>query len=365
MDLRQSALPPPVAAPDNRAMDNATPTSITSTGAAGAASPLPAPPVSSPGPVNALEVAHLTKTFGGTRALDDLSVSVPVGQIVALLGQNGAGKTTLLDIALGLQRPDAPGPGDAPVGGARLFGMAPRGAIRRSLVGVVHQTGALLPEYTVRQTLQVFGGMHAHSLPLGQVLEQADLTTLAGRRVGKLSGGEQQRVRLALALLPDPLLLVLDEPTAGMDALARRAFWQLMRAQADAGRTIVFATHYLAEAQDFAQRTIIVKAGRIVADAPTDELRHRNTSSSLRLCLPDEGGAGAHAAGDADRADLERRLRALPGSDDWLIEWPEGAVTIQGSGLDAAARLLLGVPGAHDLEIVPSSLEDVFAELTR
>jgi len=319
-------------------------------------------PPADPIGTDALTVTSLTKSYGGTRAVDDVSLTVPIGQVVALLGQNGAGKTTLIDLALGLQRPDS--------GRALLFGLPPRQAIRRSLVGVVHQSGALLPDHTVRQTLQVFGGMHAHCLPLDQVLADADLTALAGRRVGKLSGGEQQRVRLALALLPDPLLLILDEPTAGMDALARRAFWRLMRAQADAGRTIVFATHYLAEAQDFAQRTVIVKDGRIIADAPTDEIRHRNTTSSLRISLPcavappvtaprDEDGPGS-----ARQAALERALRALPGASDWLIAWPEGAVTIQGPALDAAARLLLEVPGTHGLEIVPSSLEDAFAEIT-
>ncbi len=330
--------------------------------------------------VAALTVTDLTKRYGRTRAVDNISLTVATGQVVALLGQNGAGKTTLIDLALGLQRPDS--------GEARLFGLPPRQAIRRSLVGVVHQTGALLPDYTVDQTLRVFGGMHTRCLALDQVLADADLTGLARRRVGKLSGGEQQRVRLALALLPDPLLLILDEPTAGMDAMARRAFWRLMRSQADAGRTIVFATHYLAEAQDFARRTVIVKDGRVIADAATDEIRHRNTTSSLRISLPrvvgtsldtpvglarDEDGPGSAGAprgrsagqiGSVDRATVERALRALPGASDWLIEWPEGAVTIQGSGLDSAARLLLDVPGAHGLEIVPSSLEDVFAELT-
>ena len=307
----------------------------------------PAEAPSSPTSRPAIDVAGITQTFGATRAVDDVTLSVPQGQIVALLGQNGAGKTTLIDIALGLQRPDA--------GRARLLGMEPREAIRRSLVGVVHQTGALLPEYTVEQTLRVFGGMHAHHLPFAQALEEADLTRLARRPVGKLSGGEQQRVRLALALLPDPLLLILDEPTSGMDALARRAFWTLMRTQAEAGRTIVFATHYLAEAQDFAERTIIVKDGRVLTDAPTAEVRRLDTTRTLRISLDiDEGG----------RRSLDRALRALPGSSEWLVEWPDGAVVIQGSSLDDAARLLLGQQGASDLEIVPSTLEDVFAALT-
>lgn len=295
--------------------------------------------------VSAIDVQDVHKAFGTTHAVDGISLSIHPGEVVALLGRNGAGKTTLIDLVLGLQEPDS--------GSTSLFDMSPRAAIRRSLVGVVHQSGALLPEYTVAQILRVFAGTHAHPLPLDQVLAETDLTHLAKRRVGKLSGGEQQRVRLALALLPDPMLLILDEPTAGMDALARREFWQLMRTQAAAGRTLVFATHYLAEAQDFAERTVIVKDGRILMDAPTEEVRHLDSSRSLSIRL-DEG----------DHSTLEARLRALPGARDWLIEWPQGSVTIQGSDLDDAARLLLGEPGAHDIEVVASSLEDVFTSLT-
>ena len=296
-------------------------------------------------PLRALAVHDVRKSFGSTQAVDGITLSVHPGEVVALLGRNGAGKTTLIDMVLGLQQPDS--------GTTSLFGMSPRAAIRRSLVGVVHQTGALLPNFTVEQTLRVFAGAHSHPLPVDRVLEETDLAGLARRPVVKLSGGEQQRVRLALALLPDPLLLILDEPTAGMDALARREFWKLMAGQAATGRTIVFATHYLAEAQDFAHRTVIVKDGRVIADAPTEEVRHLDTSRSLRISI-DEGA----------RATLEPRLRALPGADEWLIEWPRGEVTINGSDLDDAARVLLAHPGAHDLEIVASSLEDVFTALT-
>ena len=297
-------------------------------------------------PVDAIDVHDIRKTFGSTRALDGVDLQVPVGQIVALLGKNGAGKTTLIDIILGLQHSDS--------GTATLFGMTPREAVRHSLVGVVQQTGALLPDYTVIQTLRVFGGAHAHPLPYDRVLAETDLTHLARRKVGKLSGGERQRVRLALALLPDPLLLILDEPTAGMDAVARLRFWELMRAQAQAGRTVVFATHYLAEAQDFAERTIIVTRGHISIDASTDEVRHLDTTRTLRMTADDS----------ADLAGAIDSLRTLPGSQDWLIETPPALVTIQGSSLDDAARLLLSTPGLHGLEIVASSLEDVFTSLS-
>lgn len=301
----------------------------------------------------AIEATGIRKSFGTTKAVDGVDLTVTTGSIAALLGKNGAGKTTLIDIILGLQRPTT--------GTVRLFGMAPRDAIRRSLVGVVHQTGALLTDYTVRQALTVFAATHTHTLPLAEVLAETHLTSLAGRRLGKLSGGEQQRVRLELALLPDPELLILDEPTAGMDATARREFWALMRAQAERGRTIIFATHYLAEAEEFAQRTIIMKAGRLAADAPTDVLRRTGALRTLRILTP-----------STHRDEARARLAALaaPGPEHIIRVEPvpsqEGLdeVTVQTEDTDEAARQLLAMDGAHGLEIAASSLEDTFAQLT-
>ncbi|MDO5093918.1 MAG: ABC transporter ATP-binding protein [Propionibacteriaceae bacterium] len=301
----------------------------------------------------AIRATGIRKSFGTTKAVDGVDLTVTTGSIAALLGKNGAGKTTLIDIILGLQRPTE--------GTARLFGMAPRDAIRRSLVGVVHQTGALLTDYTVRQVLTVFAATHTRTVPLAEVLAETHLTGLAGRRVGKLSGGEQQRVRLALALLPDPELLILDEPTAGMDATARRDFWALMRAQAERGRTIIFATHYLAEAEEFAQRTIIMKAGRLVADAPTEVLRRAGALRTLRILIPSvhREEARARLAALATPGSVPAiRVEAVP-SQEGLDEF-----SVQSEDTDEAARQLLAVDGAHGLEIVASSLEDTFAQLT-
>lgn len=293
----------------------------------------------------AVDARGLHKSFGVTHAVDDTTLQIAPGEIVALLGQNGAGKSTLIDLLLGLQHADA--------GTVRLFGLSPREAIRRSLVGVVHQSGALLPDYTVTQLLRMFAATHVAPLPIDRVLAQTDLEGLAKRRIGKLSGGEQQRVRLALALLPDPVLLVLDEPTAGMDAVARRHFWELMGRQAEAGRTIIFATHYLAEAQDFAERTVIVRSGRVVADAPTDDLRRQYAHRTLSISI-DEG----------DAASVVATLRGRPGSSAWEVDTVDGRLVVKGADLDDAARTVLAFPGAHGLELVNSSLEDVFTALT-
>ncbi|WP_022869046.1 ABC transporter ATP-binding protein [Schaalia vaccimaxillae] len=320
----------------------------------------------------AISVAEVSKNFSSFTAVRDVNLDVPSGQIMALLGMNGAGKTTLIDMIIGFQKPTT--------GSTQIFGMAPRDAIRRGLVGVVHQTGALLPEYTVTQTLKLFAATHDQPLPLDDILERTDLTALAKRRVGKLSGGEQQRVRLALALLPDPQLLILDEPTAGMDAVARRRFWELMRHQADAGCTIVFATHYLAEAQDFAERTIIMRGGRIIRDGATEDIRRDATQSQLTISVPVSSVNEAEAA-----------LANLPQSDRWQVSWAdevgaassadtasadspaakrnrapaptERTLTVSGHDLDDAARALLNIAGTHSLELTSATLEDAFASL--
>jgi ABC-2 type transport system ATP-binding protein len=320
----------------------------------------------------AVRVRGVTKRYGDTWANRDISLTIFRGEIVALLGKNGAGKTTLIDAVLGLQNADS--------GTVEVFGRTPHEAIRRSLVGAMQQTGALLPEYTVAQLLSMFAATHVAPLPLDVVLRLSRLDAFARRRIGKLSGGEQQRVRMALALLPNAPLLILDEPTAGMDAVARRHFWALMRELAAAGRTIVFATHYLAEAQDFAERTLIMRNGEIVADAPTEELRRRDEHHVLSITID-----------PASRVVIEPRLLALPGAEEWTISWPpSGAEPVSGAGpeagaaslnadptnghaprlvirgnqLDGAARALLDAPGAHDLELAPSTLEDIFTSLT-
>ena len=291
----------------------------------------------------AISAHGLTRRFGSVTAVDGISLTVPVGQIVALLGANGAGKTTLIDMLLGMTAPTK--------GTSELFGMPARDAMRRSLIGVVHQTGALPMDYTVKEAVGLFARTHPHHLPVDQILSETKLENLAPRAIHKLSGGECQRVRLALALLPDPYLLVLDEPTAGMDATARREFWEVMRAQAAEGRTILFATHYLAEAQDFAQRTIILKAGRVVADAPTEELRQRGHTTHLSIVVPEESGPGLVA----------KLHEANP---QWEAAYEGGRVRATGKDMDDAARIALAHPGAHDISVTASTLEDVFTELT-
>src|SRR5262245_28673902 len=167
--------------------------------------------------VPALRLDDVTKQFGSVRAVAGIDLTVEPGEIVAFLGPNGAGKTSTIDMVLGLSRPTA--------GSVQVLGMEPRAAIERGLVSAVMQTGGLLKDLTVRETVAYIRSLFGSTEPVDDVLARAGISGLAGRKVGKCSGGEQQRLRFALALLSDPALLLLDEPTTGMDVEGRRAFW--------------------------------------------------------------------------------------------------------------------------------------------
>lgn len=233
----------------------------------------------------AIRTSGLRKTFrapdGGTVvAVDGVDLVVEPGEIVAFLGPNGAGKTTTVDMLLGLTRPDA--------GTVEVFGGPPRRAVTQGRVSAVMQTGGLLQDFTVEETVRAIAATHGRSDRVATVIERAGLAEIADRRVQACSGGEQQRLKFALALVPDPDLLVLDEPTAGMDVATRQHFWDTMRADAALGRTIVFATHYLAEADAFAERTVLIARGRIVADGPTADVRAAFGGRSVSFRPPDD-----------------------------------------------------------------------------
>jgi ABC-2 type transport system ATP-binding protein len=299
----------------------------------------------------AIELRDLVKTFRPSRgssdsvvtAVDGIDLTIGHGEVVAFLGPNGAGKTTTLDLVLGLTEPTS--------GTARVFGRAPRSAVIAGQVSAVLQTGGLLRDLTVRETVRMIASTYAVTTPVDQVIERAGLSALAGRRVSKCSGGEQQRLRFALALLPDPRLLVLDEPTAGMDVGARHEFWQTMHADASAGRTVVFATHYLEEADAFADRIVLVAGGRVVADGPTAQIRSQASGRTVSAVVADDAAASATAT-----------LLRLPGVTD--VKRRGERLVVTASDSDAVARLLLGELGGRHLEITTAGLEEAFMALT-
>ncbi|MBV7295554.1 ABC transporter ATP-binding protein [Corynebacterium sp. TAE3-ERU12] len=212
----------------------------------------------------ALHASGLTKKFGDLTAVDHVDLTVHRGEIVALLGHNGAGKTTLLDMALGFAVPEA--------GAIEVFGKHPSVAAAAGDIGAVLQERGLLKDLTVAETARMIADCHHHPRNVDEVLERAGATDFADRKVGKCSGGQVQRLRFALSLLTDPDLLILDEPTAGLDATARREFWRTMHSEAAHGRTIIFATHYLHEADEFAERVVLMDRGSIISDGRLSDL---------------------------------------------------------------------------------------------
>jgi ABC-2 type transport system ATP-binding protein len=287
----------------------------------------------------AIELRGVHKHFGHVQAVNGIDLNVSSGEIVGFLGPNGAGKTSTIDVILGLSHPDE--------GSVSVYGMEPRQAISRGLVSAVMQTGGLLKDLTVAETIRYTASLFAHTQPPDSVLKRAGITDIADRRVGKCSGGEQQRLRFAMALLSDPELLVLDEPTTGMDVEGRRGFWSAIRQDAELGRTVLFATHYLEEADAYADRIVLIRHGKIVADGTSSQIKALAAGRTVRATLP-----------GADEA----KLHDLRGVD--KVEVRGGTVLIHARDSDAVARYLLTETQARDLEINTRGLEDAFIALT-
>jgi ABC-2 type transport system ATP-binding protein len=287
----------------------------------------------------AIALRAVTRSFGEVEAVRGLDLEIGQGEVVAFLGPNGAGKTTTIDLVLGLSRPTT--------GEVTVFGLGPRAAIDGGLVSAVMQSGGLLKDLSVRDTVAYVASLFGASASVDAVLETAGIAHLAGRAVGACSGGEQQRLRFALALVPDPALLLLDEPTTGMDVEGRHAFWQAIRTDAARGRTVLFATHYLEEADQYADRIILLSQGRVVADGTGPQIRALASGRTIRALLP-----------DADTAALGR----LPGVDS--IERRGDIVLIHAGDSDLVARYLLTHTSARDVEITARGLEEAFLSLT-
>ncbi len=285
-------------------------------------------------------LSRLAKSYGSVRAVRDVDLVIAPGETVALLGPNGAGKTTTIDLMIGLTKPDA--------GTVSIFGSPPAAARQAGRVGAMLQTGSPLDHLRVREIVTMMASYYPRPLPVDDVLRMTGAADFARQWTTRLSGGQAQRVRFAAAIVGDPDLLLLDEPTAGIDVEGRRDFWQAMRAMTEHGKTVLFATHYLEEADAYADRIVMLADGQIVADGPATEIKAQAGARTIRATL-----SGVDAAA----------LAALPGVRS--AQRHGDAVVLSCCDADAALVALLGAfPAARDIEVTGGSLEEAFLELT-
>ena len=230
--------------------------------------------------MSAIIVKDLVKRYGRFTAVQDVSFEVASGQVTALLGPNGAGKTTTIEILEGFLAPSA--------GTVQVLGANPRtgGRAWRARIGLVLQTTSLDAQLTVSEALMMFGALYRKPRRIDEVLDLIDLASDARTRIGALSGGQRRRVDLGLAIIGQPEMLFLDEPTTGLDPEARRRLWSVIENLTAAGTTVLLTTHYLDEAQYLARRVIVLAAGRVVADASPDELRTMGGVPMIRYRVP-------------------------------------------------------------------------------
>jgi len=240
--------------------------------------PTPPPQILPPAhgaPLPAVELRGVTKRYGDVEALRGVDLTVGRGEVTAVLGPNGAGKTTALSLILGLRRPSG--------GTVRVLGHAPEEAATRARVGTMLQESGVPPMLTVGELVDLFRSYYPAPRPAADVIGAAGLSGLERRRAGQLSGGQRQRLYFALALCGDPELVVLDEPTTGLDVESRRRFWTVISELAAHGTTILFATHLLEEADALATRIVVVDHGRIVRDGTPAEIKAQAGGKTIRV----------------------------------------------------------------------------------
>jgi ABC-2 type transport system ATP-binding protein len=288
----------------------------------------------------AVSFTAVGRRFGETTALGGVDLRIEAGETVALLGPNGAGKSTAIGLMLGLLDPTA--------GRVAVLDQTPRAAVRGGRIGAMLQESGLPILARVGELVELVRNLSPHPMGTDEVLRRAGLTGLAGRRTEALSGGEAQRVRFALAIAGDPELLFLDEPTVAMDVETRRAFWADMREFAAEGRTILFATHYLEEADQIADRIVVLDRGRIVADGTAAAIKRGAHARTLRFRL---------AAPDASA------LGTLPGVE--TVDIAGDRVVVRTADPDATARALLRTDlDVRELELGGPDLEEAYLALT-
>lgn len=312
--------------------------------AAACRSQLPGSVPAAPSGQPALRFRGVTHRYGKHLALDDLDLEVGRGETLALLGPNGAGKSTTISVLLGLLNPQA--------GSVEVLGTSPRRAVEQGRVGAMLQTGTgggLPPGVRVERVLQLVRRLYRSPAPFDLIVERSGIAPLLGRRTQQLSGGQAQRVRFAIAIAGDPELIFFDEPTSAMDVESRRSFWRMIHEFGEEGRTVVFATHHIQEADEIADRVVVISHGRVVADGPGATLKAAVATRRLRFVtdVPDE-----------------RLFDGLEGVTDVGVRGK--AVVLDSLDADATVRALVESRIAFkDLELTGAGLEEAFVALTK
>ena len=281
----------------------------------------------------AVSLRGVTKKYGTVQAVAGVDLTIRSGEVVALLGPNGAGKSTTIEMLLGLVKPDQ--------GTVQVYDGTPVDAIAQGTIGVMLQSGGIIEDAKVGELMNLVAGLHKKPMPVREALERAGIADLTGRTIKGLSGGQKQRVRFAMAIIPQPDLIVLDEPTTGMDVESRRDFWASMHAETALGRTVLFATHYLEEADAYADRVVLMRNGKIVADGTAAQIKASVSGRTIRATIP-----GADLAA----------LASLPGVRN--VETRGDVVLLQCADSDNTLRHLLDNTSAHDIEVTSADLED-------
>jgi ABC-2 type transport system ATP-binding protein len=285
-------------------------------------------------------LAGVSKSYGSIVALRDVSLTIEPGELVALLGPNGAGKTTAVKLLLGLLSPGS--------GTARVFGANPREASNRVRTGAMLQIARVPETLRVREHIDLFSSYYPKPMPYRDVVDAAGLRGIEERKFADLSGGQRQRLLFALAICGDPDLLILDEPTVGLDIEARRGMWAQIRALLSRGKSVLLTTHYLEEADALADRVIVIDHGTIIAEGTPEQIKHRAAGKRIRcrttLTVDDVRAIPLVTTADSD--DDERLVIATPASDIVIRE------------------LLARDPALSDLEITSAGLEEAFLALT-
>jgi len=288
----------------------------------------------------AIELNNVSKVYKGKKAVDNLSLKVEKGTVFALLGPNGAGKTTTISLILGMRQPTS--------GNVKLLGGDPKDIGIRNRIGAMLQDVNVIDSLKVAETINLFRSYYTKPQSLEQLLRISGLENEKDKMASSLSGGQQRRLGFALAAAGDPEVIFLDEPTVGMDVTSRQMFWETIRAMADRGRTVVLTTHYLEEADNLADRVVVINEGRIVADGTPSQIKAETTGRIISFT------AGASVTDDM--------LHKLPGVK--KVEWNGRRARLHSGDTDRLIRLLIEQRfDMRDIEIQSGGLDDAFQAL--